>query len=212
MTSNGITLPRKLARLVDHGLTHLNLSLDTLNPFTFELVTRRQGHEAVLRTLDLALAESRLQSVKLNVVVIKGLNENEVIDFVELTKERKLSVRFIEVSVVNSKLTILTLKLQNHKFMPFTGECDQFRCAARVTRSYQGILGKKIRWSLRLFSWKRSEDSIPLLRKLMMSSTTPLGLTKFLATEEASASLAVCLITSVAHATAFDSPPMVKSK
>ena len=84
---------------MDHGLTHLNLSLDTLDPLTFELITRRQGHDAVLQTLDLALAESRLRSVKLNVVVIKDLNENEVLDFVELTKNRNLSVRFIEVSV-----------------------------------------------------------------------------------------------------------------
>jgi len=88
-----------LTDLVDHGLTHVNLSLDTLDPITFELITRRQGHDAVLQTLDLALAESRLRSVKLNVVVIKDLNENEVLDFVELTKNRNLSVRFIEVSI-----------------------------------------------------------------------------------------------------------------
>ena len=103
MTSNGIALRRKLTDLVDHGLTHLNLSLDTLDPITFGLITRRQGHDAVLQTLDLALAESRLRSVKLNVVVIKDLNENEALDFVELTKERNLSVRFIEVSVSSTR-------------------------------------------------------------------------------------------------------------
>ncbi|EMD32642.1 hypothetical protein CERSUDRAFT_118672 [Gelatoporia subvermispora B] len=101
MTSNGIALARRLPALVDSGLTHLNLSLDTLDPFKFEIMTRRMGHDAVLRSLDAALS-SELQSVKLNVVIIKGLNDAELLDFLELTKDRNLSVRFIE-------------------FMPFTG-------------------------------------------------------------------------------------------
>ncbi|KAF9225547.1 molybdenum cofactor biosynthesis prote [Gyrodon lividus] len=102
MTSNGLALHRRLSDLVHNGLTHLNLSLDTLDPFKFEIMTRRPGHNAVLRALDVALSCAGLRSVKLNVVVVKGLNDSEVLDFVELTKDNKLSVRFIE-------------------FMPFTG-------------------------------------------------------------------------------------------
>jgi len=79
-----------------------SFSLDTLDPFKFELMTRRMGHDAVLRSLDVALSHPGLQKVKLNVVVVRGLNDSEVLDFVALTKERPLSVRFIE-------------------FMPFTG-------------------------------------------------------------------------------------------
>ncbi|KAF9486573.1 molybdenum cofactor biosynthesis prote [Pholiota conissans] len=101
MTTNGLSLHRRLPQFVDNGLTHLNLSLDTLDPFKFELITRRRGHEAVLKALDVALS-SRLASVKINVVVIKGLNDSEVLDFVEMTKEQPISIRFIE-------------------FMPFTG-------------------------------------------------------------------------------------------
>lgn len=118
MTTNGIALHRKLPTFIRNGLTHLNLryvsgfqplllliaicSLDTLDPFRFEIMTRRRGHELVLKTLDEALHSESLQSVKLNVVVIKGLNDSEIIDFVEMTKHTPLSVRFIE-------------------FMPFTG-------------------------------------------------------------------------------------------
>ncbi|KIJ66204.1 hypothetical protein HYDPIDRAFT_174367 [Hydnomerulius pinastri MD-312] len=102
MTSNGLALHRRLPDLVRGGLTHLNLSLDTLDPFKFEIMTRRPGHEAVLKALDVALSCPDLRSVKLNVVVVKGLNDSEALDFVELTKDKKLSVRFIE-------------------FMPFTG-------------------------------------------------------------------------------------------
>ncbi|KAK0199019.1 molybdenum cofactor biosynthesis prote [Armillaria mellea] len=102
MTTNGLALPRRLPTLIDQGLTHLNISLDTLDPFKFELMTRRRGHEAVLKALDVALASRALVSVKLNVVVVKGLNDSEVLDFIEMTKGQVLSVRFIE-------------------FMPFTG-------------------------------------------------------------------------------------------
>ena len=124
MTTNGIALHRRLPEFIENGLSHLNLrylfqapyeslsfthkflsahSLDTLDPFKFEIMTRRSGHELVLRTLDAALASSKLESVKLNVVVVKGLNDLEALDFVELTKDKPISVRFIE-------------------FMPFTGQ------------------------------------------------------------------------------------------
>lgn len=78
-------------------------SLDTLDPFKFEIMTRRPGHAAVLKALDVAMSCSGLQSVKLNVVVIRGLNDSEVLDFVDLTRHQRLWVRFIE-------------------FMPFTGK------------------------------------------------------------------------------------------
>nr|GAT57470.1 predicted protein [Mycena chlorophos] len=100
MTSNGIALHRKLPEFVRNGLTHLNLSLDTLDEFRFEIMTRRRGFQAVLKALDTAL--EYLPYVKLNVVVVKGLNDSEVLDFVEMTKDRPIFVRFIE-------------------FMPFTG-------------------------------------------------------------------------------------------
>lgn len=83
--------------------------MDTLDPFKFEIMTRRPGHDAVLRALEVALA-SPLRSVKLNAVVIKGLNDHEVLDFVEMTRDRPLSVRFIE-------------------FMPFTGTHTHDTCS-----------------------------------------------------------------------------------
>ncbi|KXN88832.1 Cyclic pyranopterin monophosphate synthase, mitochondrial, partial [Leucoagaricus sp. SymC.cos] len=101
MTTNGIALHRRLPAFVENGLTHLNLSLDTLDPFKFEIITRRRGHDAVLKSLDTALSLP-MDSIKLNVVVIRGLNDSEVLEFVKLTQDKPISVRFIE-------------------FMPFTG-------------------------------------------------------------------------------------------
>lgn len=97
ITTNGIALGRrKLDTLVHNGLTHLNVSLDTLDPFQFEFMTRRRGHQAVLDCIERALALG-LPSVKINVVVIKGLNDtNDVVDFVRFTKDKPITIRFIE--------------------------------------------------------------------------------------------------------------------
>ncbi|KAM0748248.1 molybdenum cofactor biosynthesis prote [Meredithblackwellia eburnea MCA 4105] len=97
MTSNAISLKRKLPKLVQAGLTSLNISLDTLDPFKFQLMTRRNGFETVLETVELAkeLRGQGLQT-KINCVVIKGLNDDEVPAFVELTKDSDITVRFIE--------------------------------------------------------------------------------------------------------------------
>lgn len=95
MTSNGIALKRKLPILVKAGLTHLNLSLDTLDPWRYQLMARRKGLNAVLETIDLAI-ELGVQPLKINCVVIKGLNDSEIIDFVEFTRTRPVEVRFIE--------------------------------------------------------------------------------------------------------------------
>ena len=65
-------------------------------------MTRRPGHDAVLRSLEVALNSPDLQAVKMNVVIIRDLNDNELLDFVLMTKDKALSIRFIE-------------------FMPFTG-------------------------------------------------------------------------------------------
>ncbi|PWZ02978.1 molybdenum cofactor biosynthesis prote [Testicularia cyperi] len=97
ITTNGIALGRrKLDTLVANGLTHLNVSLDTLDPFKFEFMTRRRGHEAVVSCIERAL-DLGVQSVKINVVVIKGLNDTQdVLDFVRFTKDKRITIRFIE--------------------------------------------------------------------------------------------------------------------
>ena len=76
------------------GLTHLNVSLDTLREERFERMTRRSGKglRKVLAAVDDALGLG-FQKVKLNVVVMKGENEDEVLDFVELARDRPLNVR-----------------------------------------------------------------------------------------------------------------------
>lgn len=100
LTTNGISLIRKLDDLVAAGVTGINLSLDTLDPFQFTLMTRRNGHEAVMRSMSRILAINRGGEVyiklKVNCVIIRGVNDREILQFAELGKEDDIEIRFIE--------------------------------------------------------------------------------------------------------------------
>lgn len=99
LTTNGIALHRKLDAMVAAGLTGVNLSLDTLDPLQFQLMTRRNGFDAVLKSIDRILDMKRRGAgvtLKVNCVVMRGLNDRELIPFVELGREKDLEVRFIE--------------------------------------------------------------------------------------------------------------------
>ncbi|KAJ3354919.1 Molybdenum cofactor synthesis protein 1 [Entophlyctis luteolus] len=95
MTTNGLALKSRLPILRDAGLNNINISLDTMDPFTFELLTRRRGHQSVVDAVFAAL-NAGFDSVKLNCVVMKGVNDHEVAKFVDLTKTNDIYVRFIE--------------------------------------------------------------------------------------------------------------------
>ncbi|KAI9730256.1 MAG: hypothetical protein M1834_006020 [Cirrosporium novae-zelandiae] len=99
LTTNGVSLHRKLDSLVSAGLTGVNLSLDTLDPFQFQLMARRNAFPAVMKSLSRILEMNRLGAnikLKLNCVVMRGINEREIIPFLELTRDQNLEVRFIE--------------------------------------------------------------------------------------------------------------------
>ncbi|EPS68483.1 hypothetical protein M569_06285, partial [Genlisea aurea] len=95
MTTNGLVLASRLPRLKECGLGSLNISLDTLIPAKFAFMTRRKGHDRVLKSIDAAL-ELGFHPVKVNCVVMRGFNEDEICDFVRLTREKPINVRFIE--------------------------------------------------------------------------------------------------------------------
>ncbi|XP_069810938.1 molybdenum cofactor biosynthesis protein 1 isoform X3 [Dendropsophus ebraccatus] len=95
VTTNGINLARLLPRLQEAGLDVLNVSLDTLVPAKFEFIVRRKGFHKVMEGIQRAV-ELGYNPVKVNCVVMRGLNEDELLDFVALTEKQPLEVRFIE--------------------------------------------------------------------------------------------------------------------
>ncbi|KAH8602307.1 hypothetical protein B0O99DRAFT_648117 [Bisporella sp. PMI_857] len=99
LTSNGISLQRKLDSMVEAGLTGVNLSLDTLDPWQFQVMTRRKGFEAVMKSIERILEMNKFGAgikLKINCVVMRGINDREILPFVELSREQNLEVRFIE--------------------------------------------------------------------------------------------------------------------
>lgn len=99
ITTNGVALHRKLESMVTSGLTGVNLSLDTLDPWQYQIVTRRRGFDAVQRSIarlhDLNRAGAGVR-FKINCVVMRGINDREILDFVDLTRDNDVEVRFIE--------------------------------------------------------------------------------------------------------------------
>lgn len=95
LTTNGILLARQAAELRAAGLQRVTVSLDTLRPERMTELTRSDRHAEVLRGIDAAVAAG-FTSVKLNTVVIRGFNDDEVADIVEFARARGVEPRFIE--------------------------------------------------------------------------------------------------------------------
>lgn len=116
LTTNGARLHEFAGVLRDAGVRSLNISLDTLQADKFLFITKRDLFHQVRKNIDLMISLGL--HVKINVVVMKGLNEGEIIDFVEWTRLTPVHVRFIE-------------------FMPFTGN----RWTSNKVLSLHEILG-----------------------------------------------------------------------
>ena len=95
MTTNGHLLADRCDRLVAAGLNRINISLDSLDRAKFEEVTRTKSFDRVMAGIDAAQA-SPLRPVKVNAVLVRGLNDDEVEAFAEFARERALIMRFIE--------------------------------------------------------------------------------------------------------------------
>ncbi|WP_366068857.1 GTP 3',8-cyclase MoaA [Flavobacterium sp.] len=100
LTTNGILIPNFIETFKEAGIKNINISIDSLIKDKFNTITKRDYFDVVQKNINLLLGEKF--NVKLNVVLIKAFNDNEILDFIALTKNKNVQVRFIE-------------------FMPFSG-------------------------------------------------------------------------------------------
>ncbi len=100
LTTNGVFIGENLDAIVEAGIKSINISIDSLNPEKFKSITQRDAFAKVWENIQRLLALK--MHVKLNVVLMKGYNDDEINQFVALTKDQPIHVRFIE-------------------FMPFSG-------------------------------------------------------------------------------------------
>jgi cyclic pyranopterin phosphate synthase len=95
MTTNGHLLSERCEQLLSAGLKRINVSLDTLDPAKFEKITRTRSYEKVMLGID-AVQKTRLAPVKVNAVLVRGVNDDEVEDFAGFARQRGVVMRFIE--------------------------------------------------------------------------------------------------------------------
>ncbi len=132
ITTNGVRLHHFLNEFKEANIRSLNISLDTLQPEKFHVLTRRNLFQQVYDNINLMIQHKF--HVKVNMVVMKGLNDNEINDFVEWTKNVPIHVRFIEfmpfsgnkwnsekvftwkqiLETVEEKFTVIKLQDQQH--------------------------------------------------------------------------------------------------
>lgn len=94
ITSNAVIIDRYIDILKSNGIKNINVSLDSLEEAKFKHITRRHEFKKVYKNILLLIEEGF--NVKLNAVLIKDFNDNEIIDFINFTKDLPISVRFIE--------------------------------------------------------------------------------------------------------------------
>jgi cyclic pyranopterin phosphate synthase len=96
LTTNGLLLDRHLGDLIEAGIDGINLSLDTLDPAKFREIARRDQFPRVRNVLDTLLQTPSLR-LKINTLMLRGINNDEIPAFVELTRDHDLTVRFMEL-------------------------------------------------------------------------------------------------------------------
>ena len=95
LTTNGSQLPTMADDLVAAGVKRINISLDTLNAERFKELTRKDKFDQVMAGID-AACRAGFKKVKLNAVILKGRNDDEVLDLVDFARDRGLDISFIE--------------------------------------------------------------------------------------------------------------------
>jgi GTP 3',8-cyclase len=137
MTTNGHLLADRCERLIHAGLRRINISLDSLDPAKFEKITRTKSFAAVMRGID-AAQNSQLAPAKINAVLVRGTNDDEIEAFAGFARERGVIMRFIE-------------------FMPLDADHQWTRGAVvPAAEVYQRI---HARWPLEQIPHERSETA-----------------------------------------------------
>jgi cyclic pyranopterin phosphate synthase len=95
MTTNGFNLKQKAGGLALAGVKDINISLDSIDPEIFKVIARRNFHKQVIEGIEAAIKNGI--SVKLNAVIMRGLNENQVLPLLEYAMSKKIGLRYLEL-------------------------------------------------------------------------------------------------------------------
>lgn len=102
VTSNGLALKKHLQPLTKTKLRHINISLDSLDKNKFRSITKNSQFEEVLESI--LYAKELGFNVKINTVLLKGINDNEIEDFINFSKQHAIPVRFLEIMKIGEMI------------------------------------------------------------------------------------------------------------
>ncbi len=150
VTTNGYKLDQQVESWLEAGMTHLNVSIDSLEPAMFERITGHKRLDDILRGMDIAFAKG-LSHIKVNSVLLKGLNDQELDRFLGWIKHQPITVRLIELMETSDSQVffrqhhlsgqIIRQQLQERGWLP-TLRQDNAGPAQEFTHpDYQGRIG-----------------------------------------------------------------------
>ena len=149
LTTNGLLLERQLELLIEAGISKINISLDTLDRARFKEITRVDGLDTVVRAINSAAIHPEVQ-VKVNSLIAKNLNENEILGLAALAKNEPISVRFIEVMPIGLGRDLQTISknemieiLERHygKLIPYEGKLGNGPAKYYEIPGFEGKIG-----------------------------------------------------------------------
>jgi cyclic pyranopterin phosphate synthase len=127
LSTNALLLANQVEGLAAAGLRRVNVSLDSLRHDRFAAIARRPGLDAVMAGIDAAICAG-LEPIKLNCVVMRGQNDDEIAAFAELTRRRPIFVRFIEMMPVHENLGLQhDAYMSSDEILARVGEIGQLR-------------------------------------------------------------------------------------
>ncbi|MFZ5945499.1 MAG: GTP 3',8-cyclase MoaA [Bacillota bacterium] len=135
LTTNGELLPVKIDSLLENGLKRVNISLDSLKPATYKTITRTGNLNNVLKGLRTSL-DKGLEPVKINVVLMAGVNEDEIFEFLKLSLDDPIHVRFIEYMPLDGHDA-----LWSQRYLPLTTVMEKAESLGFRLNPEEGIIG-----------------------------------------------------------------------
>lgn len=148
ITTNGIFLLEKAGALKNSGVKRINISLDTLNPKKYEYITRTGSLEKAISGIEAAV-NCGFEKVKINAVLIKGFNDDEIISLANLTYKYPVDVRFIELMPMNDN---------------FFYERENFLSCSEVLKKFPDIEKISVDGVAEIFHLKNSLGNIGMIR------------------------------------------------
>lgn len=109
ITTNGFNLLNNLDEFSKNGLNRINISLDSLNSDKYKKITRGGDFEQVMNSIKES-SNGNFERIRINVVIMKGINDDEIFDFVNLTRELNIGVRFIELMPIGEGKRFTSMK------------------------------------------------------------------------------------------------------